>query len=127
MTVVNSYGWELENRLVDFAVLILKLTASMTNVMGARTMAKQLTRSGTAPALNYAEARAAESDRDFIHKMKLCLKELRESHVSLQIIHKMHYGNEANVKLVSDECHELVAIFYSSIRTRQNALLNKQK
>jgi len=120
---MESYGWELEHRLVDFAVLILKLTESMSNIMGAKTLARQLTRSGTAPALNYAEARAAESVRDFIHKMKLCLKELRESQVCLRIILKMHYGDEARVKIVSDECHELVAIFYSSIRTRQKTLL----
>lgn len=122
---MKSYGWELENRLVDFAVLILKLTGSMSAVLGARTLAKQLTRSGTAPALNFAEARAAESDRDFIHKMKLCLKELRESHVCLHIIHKMHYADETKVEIVREECNELVAIFYSSIRTRQRALLKK--
>ena len=122
---MKSYGWELENRLVDFAVLILKLSGSMSSVLGAKTLAKQLTRSGTAPALNFAEARAAESDRDFIHKMKLCLKELRESHVCLDIIRKMHYADETKVKIVRDECNELVAIFYSSIRTRQRALLKK--
>ena len=70
---------ELEDRLVDFAVAIIGVTEALPNTKAGSHVARQLIRSGTSPAPNYGEARSAESRRDFIHKMKIFLKELRET------------------------------------------------
>jgi four helix bundle protein len=76
----------------------------------------QLLRSGTSPALNYGEAQAAESRKDFIHKMKICLKELRETQCCLQIISKNEMLHDLSVL---QEANQLVAIFTSSIKTAE--------
>ena len=78
--------YNLENRLIAFAVSILDLADKLPNTFAGKHLGGQLTRSGTSPALNYGKAQAAESRADFIHKMKNCLKELRESQICLKII-----------------------------------------
>ena len=83
-------------------------------------MADQLVRSGSSPALNYAEAKSAESVNDFIHKMKICLKELRESFVSLKIIRiKPMLPFEGNLEKALQESNELISIFVKSIQTAE--------
>ena len=85
-------------------------------------ISKQLIRSSTSPALNYAEARSAESRRDFIHKMKICLKELRETHVILLIIITKPYLKSKTLDLIIQENNELISIFVSSINTANKKL-----
>jgi len=68
-------NFNLEERLINFSVSILNLIENMPQSLGAVGLSKQLARSGTSPALNYGEAQAAESGKDFLHKMKICLKE----------------------------------------------------
>jgi len=80
-------------------------------------IAKQLVRCGTAPAAHYAEARGAESRRDFVHKMRLALKELRESLVWITLIRRMSLVAERDIAPVGEECSELVAIFVASVAT----------
>ena len=80
--------FELETRLIDFACRVIDLVEHLPKTPVAKLLGAQILRSGTAPALNYGEARGAESREDFIHKMKICLKELRETMVSLKIIQK---------------------------------------
>jgi four helix bundle protein len=111
--------YDLEERLVDFAVNVLKLTALLPNNSSSGVhLANQLVRSGTAPALLYGEAQAAESRNDFIHKMKLGLKELRESQINMRIIEKTKMLNNAAVtSAIVTECAQLVAIFSASIET----------
>ena len=76
--------FDLEDRLVEFAVLVIKLTEKLPGNYAAIHLSKQISRSGTAPALLYGEAQAAESRGDFMHKMKVALKELRETFVCLK-------------------------------------------
>jgi four helix bundle protein len=84
-------------------------------------LTKQLIRSVTSAALNYGEAQSAESKRDFVHKMKICLKELRESQVNLQILEEAELVNDLDkFNLIMKECSELVAIFTTSIKTSKN-------
>ena len=78
--------FDLEERLIDFSVLVIKLTDNMSNTYSSQYFSKQLVRSGSSPALNYGEAQSGESRKDFIHKMKIALKELRESYNCLRII-----------------------------------------
>lgn len=107
---------QLEERLINFASQILNLSENLPNVVSAKHIGAQIIRSGTSPALNYGEARAAESKADFIHKMKICLKELREPHISLRIIQKQAWVQDEYLAPVLDEANQLVAIFLSSLK-----------
>jgi len=68
---------DLEERIIDFAVSIIKIIEDVNNNYSGNYYGNQLIRSSGAPALNYGEARSAESHKDFVHKMGICLKELR--------------------------------------------------
>lgn len=87
-------------------------------------LCRQLVRSATSPAANYAEAREAESRRDFIHKMQICLKELRETAVWLRFAHRL-YGQQIDVVRLAGECSELIAIFVTSINTARKTAVRR--
>ena len=78
--------FNLNDRLISFAVLAIDIADCLPKSLAGLHIAGQLVRSGTSPALNYGEAQSAESRNDFIHKMKIALKELRETFISLKII-----------------------------------------
>ena len=115
-------GDDIEERLVDFAVSIIQITDKLANTRGGNHLAGQLVRSGTNPAAHYAEARGAESQRDFIHKLKLCSKELNESRVWLKIIGKGKLGPRETVIDVYRECDELCRIINTSVQTAKSKL-----
>jgi len=77
---------ELNERLIDFVVMAIRVTDVLLETKGGNHRAGQLVRSGTSPALNYGEAQSGESRRDFVHKLQIVLKELRESLNALKII-----------------------------------------
>ncbi|MCP5098724.1 MAG: four helix bundle protein [Chloroflexi bacterium] len=110
-------GNDLEERLIDFAVRIVSLCEKLPRSYAGKHFAGQLLRSGTAPAAHYAEARGAESNKDFIHKLKLCLKELNESNVWLKIISRSKLFPLSKLKAINQECIELCRIINASIRT----------
>ncbi|MDZ7626602.1 MAG: four helix bundle protein [Ignavibacteriaceae bacterium] len=85
----SNRKFDLEDRLIDFAVLIIEISESLNNTRAGNYIAGQLVRSGTSPALHYGEAQSAESRNDFVHKLKILLKELRESLVALKIIKRV--------------------------------------
>ncbi len=108
----------LEQRLIDFAVNIIKIVDSLKNSKAGNHLGGQLVRSGTSPALNYGEAQSAESSRDFIHKLKVVLKELRETIICLKIIKKSELCSESQfLESTKNECDELISIFVASINT----------
>ena len=114
----NKRKFDLEERLIDFAVLIIEISESLHNTPAGRHLSGQIVRSGSSPALHYGEAQSAESRNDFIHKLKVLLKELRETSVSLKIIKKVPLTNKIEVinkQLI--ECNELISIFNKSIET----------
>ncbi len=109
---------ELENRLIAFAVDIVKIVEALPNTFAGKTFANQLVRAGTSPALNYGEAQSAESRKDFIHKVKIVLKELRETLVILKIIKLSGiYKGKEKIDDMMKENDELIAIFVSSVNT----------
>ena len=110
-------GDDIENRLVDFAVRIVNLSNNMPSKRSANHIAGQLLRSGTAPAALYAEARGAESPKDFQHKLKVCFKELNESRVWLKIVIKSKMVKQEKLSSLYQECDELCRIVNSSIKT----------
>ena len=114
----------LEDRLVEFSVKIVDLAYRLQSNTELKSITNQILKSGISPALNYGEAMHAKSKKDFIHKMKIALKELRETHISLKILHKISrvpFKNE--IAELKDENNELIAIFVSSVKTAQNNLL----
>jgi four helix bundle protein len=116
----NARKFDINERLINLAVSIIRVCESVNTTKSGVHLTSQLLRSGTSTALNYGEAQSAESRNDFIHKLKIALKELRESYNSLQIIQRAELSN--NVQLIeqtSKECNELIAILVKSIETAQ--------
>ena len=108
---------ELEDRLVDFAVRIGNVVDALPHTRLGRHIAGQIVRSGTSPAPNYAEGCAAESRRDFVHKLSISLKELRETRIRLCIIRKAELLPAARLAELLDETDQLCRIIASSILT----------
>ena len=107
----------LEDRLIDFAVRIIPLANRLCTTFAGRHIAGQILRSGTSAAPNYGEARSAESRADFIHKLRIAVKELNETSIWLQIIAR---GELLKLRLLtglSAECEELKRILGASLRT----------
>ena len=110
-------GDDIQERLIDFAVRVVRLCGSLPKTQSARHVSGQLLRSGTAPAAHYADARGAESSRDFVHKLRICLKELNESNIWLQIIQRSDMILSTLLNELIRECGELSRIINASIRT----------
>ena len=115
--------FDLEDRLIDFSVLIIEIVNEMINTKAGNHLSGQLVRSGTSVSLNYGEAQSGESRKDFIHKMKIVLKELRETFVCLKIIYKSKlHLDEIKVIKAKEECNQLISIFVKSVETAQRNL-----
>ena len=115
--------YDLEDRLIEFSVLIIEIVNEMPNTKAGNPLSGQLVRSGTSFSLNYGEAQSAESRKDFIHKMKVILKELRETFVCLKIIHQSKlYKIENKIIKAKKENNELISIFVKSIETAKKNL-----
>lgn len=109
--------YDLENRLIKFACSCLEICDLLPYSKAAQNLSHQLSKSSTASALIYGEAQAAESNADFIHKLKLTLKELRETRINLRIILEKPILSAEIVLLSLKEANELMAIFIKSIDT----------
>ncbi len=115
--------FDLEERLIDFSVLIVKISGGMSKNKAGSHLAGQLIRSGTSVSLNYGEAQSGESRKDFIHKMKIVLKELRETFVCLKIIYRTKlYDDQSEMDKTMIENNELISIFVRSVETAQKNL-----
>ena len=110
-------GEELAERLVAFAVRIIRLCGSLPKSTVGRHIAGQLLRSGTSVGAHYEEARGAESKSDFVHKMGIALKELRESFYWLKIVNRVELLPQKRITLIMKETDELCAILVASIKT----------
>jgi four helix bundle protein len=108
---------ELEERLIDFAVRIIKLTAYLPQTPAGKHIAGQILRSGTSPAPNYGEARGAESHADFIHKIGIVLKELNETSIWLRVIDRGELLKKELLTGIIEENRELCRIFTASVTT----------
>lgn len=112
--------FNLEERLLEFAARIIRVSESMKRSRAGNHIADQLLRSGTSPFGHHGEAEGAESRDDFIHKLKVCYKELRESRRWLRLVQKAELiARPTLLESLLNEADELVRIFASSIRTAQ--------
>lgn len=117
-SMVKEGSFDLKDRLIGYAVRIIRLTEALPNTKAGAHVAGQILRSGTSPAPNYGEALAAESQADFVHKLKIALKELRETEIWLQIIARAKMVSSAKqLAPLLTETDELSAILFTSIQT----------
>jgi four helix bundle protein len=110
--------FDLEDRLIEFSVRIIRLAQALPKTRVGNHIAGQIIRSGTSPAPNYGEAQSAESRPDFIHKLQVCLKELRETRVWLLMTAKANLVKSASqLDPLIDENNQLISIFVTSVKT----------
>lgn len=118
---MNEKRYDLEQRLLEFSARIIKAVDSLPNTRTGSHIANQLIRSGTSPYPNHGEAQAAESVKDFVHKMRISLKELRETFRWLKLIKYIKLIDKAErLDDLINETEQLIKIFVTSIKTAQN-------
>jgi four helix bundle protein len=118
--------YDLAERLLEFSATIIDVSEKLPNTRACNHIAGQFLRSGTSPYGNHGEAQAPESTEDFIHKMKICLKELRETHRWARLIDRKKWlGKDAQLAFVLSEGEELIRIFNSSVCTAERNRNNR--
>jgi four helix bundle protein len=125
MDMQASKPLELQRRLIVFAGQIVSLSLRLRRTAVGRHIANQMVRSGTATAANYAEARAAESRSDFIHKLRIVLKELNETDVWLQLIIETSLADPSVIAQIVAENQELCRIFAASVKTAREPQIRR--
>ena len=113
--------YDLEERLLEFAVRVIRVTESMNRSAAGVYVADQLLRSATSPYGHHGEAEGAESRDDFIHKLRVCYKELREARRWRRLVQRAPLtAKPVLLDGLVGEAEELVRIFAASIRTAEN-------
>ncbi len=116
----KKIGDDIAERLLEFAVRVIKLVSALPKTPVGKHIGGQLIRSGTSPGSNYEEARGAESGADFVHKLAIVLKELKESRFWLRVIRRIKILKPQRVEPLIEECEELIAIIAKSIVTAKS-------
>jgi four helix bundle protein len=125
---VKNHKYDLEERLLEFASAVIDLSEKLPGSRAGNHVAGQILRSGTSPYPNHGEAEDAESREDFIHKLKLCLKELRETRRWARLIKRQGWAkDETTLVFILGEADELIRIFFSSVQTAKRNLLNERR
>ena len=118
--------YDLGDRLLEYAAMVVRLVGEVDETRAGNHVAGQLLRSGTSPLFHHGEAEAAESQRDFVHKMGVCLKELRETKRALRLVRLIPLVQPSSkVDPVLSETEELIKIFYCSIRTAKKSAVRE--
>jgi four helix bundle protein len=120
---MKDRAYDLEARLIAFAVRVIRVAEALPRTAAGNHIRTQILRSGTSPAPNYGEAQSAESRSDFTHKLKIVLKELRETRVWMLIIQEAALIKpRAKLDPLVRETNELTAIFVASLKTTAKGL-----
>jgi four helix bundle protein len=115
---MSRENYDLEERLIDFAVQVISIGEELPRTEAGRYLSGQIIRSGMSPALVYGEAQSAESRKDFIHKISIMLKELRETRINMKIILKKGFLKDRDLlRNGLKEVNELISIFVKSLQT----------
>src|SRR5215213_431927 len=115
---MGGQRFDLEDRLLEHSAAVIRLSEKLPPRRAGNHVAGQLLRCGPSPLSNHGEAQAAESRDDFVHKMSICLKELRETHRWLRLVKRIPLLQESNeLEALLGETEELVRIFVASIQT----------
>ena len=111
--------YDLEERLLSFTAGVVRLADSLPSTKAGNHIAGQLLRCGTSPLANHGEVEAAESRKDFLHKLRICLKELRETWRWLRLIGRLELTSNDQLHAPLAEVEELIRIFAASVRTTE--------
>src|SRR3954463_1438569 len=111
--------YDLEERLLNFTADVVRLADSLPNTKAGNHIAGQLLRCGTSPLANHGEVEAAESRKDFLHKLRICLKELRETWRWLRLLGRLELSPGGQLRPALTEVEELIRIFAASVRTTE--------
>lgn len=127
--VLSKRAFDLEERMLEFASVVIDVTEKLPNTRAGNHIANQFLRAGTSPYGNHGEAESAESAQDFIHKMKICLKELRETHRWARLVERKRWlADDRQMSLVLAEGDQLIRIFKASVRTAErNRIMRSNK
>jgi four helix bundle protein len=117
--------FNLDERLIEFASAIIDIAEALPDSVAGNHLAGQLIRSGTSPCLQYGEAQSAESRADFIHKMKISAKELRETFNCLRLIRRKKWFAKESLNACIDENNQLISIFVKSIEQHKKIITQK--
>ena len=116
--IMNRDTYDLEDRLINFSMLVIKIGETLPKTEAGRYLSGQIIRSGMSSALVYGEAQSAESRKDFIHKISIMLKELRETRINMKIILKKGFMTDRSLLTnCLQEVDELISIFVKSLQT----------
>ena len=115
---------ELENELIDFAARVMTVADALPDTPAGKHISRQLLRSSTSPAPKYAEARGAESNADFVHKLKIALKELNETNVWLRMVCRAGLKKTKLLEELIDENQQLCRILNASVKTAKTKMTN---
>ena len=121
----NKHGkiFNLENRLIEFTATIIAIADSLPRSRAGTQIAGQLIRSGSSPTIHYGEVQSAESRRDFVHKMKVVLKELRETLIALKLLRRTKLRTSTErLEWALNECGQLIAIFSKGVQTAEGRM-----
>ena len=118
-TARSERRFDLEERLLEYAVRIIRLVDALPATRAGRHVADQLLRCGTSPLANHGELQGAESRKDFIHKLGICLKEIREARRWLRLVHRVPLLAPSKIDPLLAETESLIKIFAASIRTAE--------
>jgi len=120
--------YNLEDRLLEFAVTVIDVSEKLPNTRAGNHIAGQLLRAGPSPYGNHGEAQSAESSADFVHKMKVCLKELRETRRWARLVDRKRWLlSDSQLVFLLTEIEELIRIFVASIQTAERNRVVKQR
>jgi four helix bundle protein len=123
---MNGKGDQLSERMLDFVVAVVKIVDALPKTVAGRHIGGQLISAGTSSGANYEEGCGAESRSDFIHKMSIVLKELKESRFWLRLIDRTQMLSPKDVHPAIGECEELCAIIGKSVSTAKKRKHNDQ-
>ena len=119
-------NFNLDERMIDFSVKVIRFTENLPKSNSGIYFSDQIMRSVSSAVLNYSEAQSAESRKDFIHKVKVSLKELRETFSGLRIIEKLSKNQNENIAWMIKENNELISILVTSIKTARKNMNNSK-
>ena len=117
---------DLQERMINFAVRIIKMVDSMPNSISSMAIARQIVRSGTSPSANYRAACIAKSDKDFVNKLKIVEEELDETSHWLTLIMRSEMMKPSRIQPLHQECCELLSIIVKSIVTAKNRIKTEE-
>jgi four helix bundle protein len=119
-------SFDLDERMIVYSVKVIKLAESLPKTSSGLYFSDQMIRSVSSAVLNYSEAQSAESRKDFIHKVKISLKELRETYTGLRMTKQLFGKNEIELSRMIDESNQLISILVTSVNTaRKNMQTGK--